>query len=798
MSEQEPSSAPPPRRDGWRRILDTVAVAFVVWLTVNPLVTLLAPSLSPGVQAAMVAHRHVGGAFLAFIILYQPLHYIGAHDMGMPALWGLLKRLRVAVVVIVGYLLAATLGQWTIRNPAYLVVVAVFGYALWRKEAPIRRRLLEVLLGAVAVAVDAYDPAVGRPLMLILIAYSVWQIGVLLVRMVSPKPGRADLSGHVLSFTTVFMVLCAFVISNATGALGPRQGVYQRHILHIGSAVLFLAVMVWHFLQVSRRERRKQHPRPLLRPRVLALVLALLAVSEVVHVWVLTRFTTPLVDATHLRPLRPTPYANLQGYRRAGLDAGYAPSAQSCGGTLYCHNDLSEQHDISAHGRAFSDVKFQKQLKIFVAEKGRPAADYCLACHAPLGVLAFPGNATSDQVVDPFTTREPSFTYGVGCVVCHRATPVADAAKANNASLTIRPLWLDPERYLGENEETPEARSVHRDTMLTAAIQLHVREYRIDHTKVNALCAACHTVELPASLADDGVARRVADQYGSFASSAYAKAGLTCIDCHQQRMNTPNSVASTAHNYLGSGTALPYANAKDDQRVRASSLAFLRGLGDIALEANSPAQLPPCINDIARLRVDGSRADGLPLRTQDHALDGRRGLRGERAILQVDVNLLKAKDRELTLRIRTTNSCDGHAFPSGGGIKGYLEVEVADGQGRRLGTFGGLGADGRPVDRPTNLGSRAADQQGQLLTDRRFWRAHELRFKRVIAPGQSQSDDIAIPLSEAYRPGAPYAVTARWQYLRPELLRDLEEGATRNLQPVVIGSWHGDPGPPKQ
>jgi hypothetical protein len=766
-----------------RVVLDSIASAFLVWLVVNPLFTLLSPSLSPLVQAAMVGHQKTGFAFLVFLLFFHPLHILTAGGFTLKSGAAFLCRLGGVTAILAGYVAAFHLWGFDPESEAVYAVVAVFVAALLWKEDPSRKRVMEFVLVGLALVSDTQIDHLGRILIFCLFVYSLVQIAWLLILLVRRRPGDIDPVSHLMHYATLCMALFAFVIFEGTGPSGPYREVYFRHILHSATAVGFLALLGVHIVRKSRRMREEGRWRPLWNRPVFAVALGIFALGDVAHAVVLTRYATPIVDIADVAPFRPTVHANLQGYRKEGVAEEYRSDVHGCGGMRDCHDDLGAQHDISAHGRAFTDEKFQRQLRLFIGEKGRAAADYCLACHAPIGVIDHPGDGSRGPVVDPLTTTDPSFTAGVGCIACHRATPVRDPAGMGNASLTIAPIWLERQRYLGET--VPDDRAIY-ENMLVVAIPLHVRQYRVPRQDWDSVCAACHLVDLPAGLADDGQGRRVADQYSSFAASPYARAGLTCAACHQQRMSTyENGNNTVAHNYLGSGTSLPYDDKAADGRLRGLSMAFLGGLGDTSLEALVPTDLPPCIDDV-RDGVDRRVVDreGLRTRGESNPFAGTNGGVGRRDILGMQLAVLASDARSLDLRVQTTNACDGHAFPSGGGIKAYLAIDVRDQDGAILGSHGGLGADGRPLDLPTTLGTRSADVDGNPVSDRRFWKAHELLFRRVIEPGQTVQDDVRI---EWTGPGTPRVVDARWGYLRPERLRDLEEGGATDLPPVVVG-----------
>lgn len=774
-------------------VLNSVLIAFLVWLTLVPLVTAFSPTGIPLVQTEMLSHRHCGVAFLAFLVAYIPLHLLGADPFPARAFRSLLHRLRRVIVPVVVYLALSQLWDLSEQGALTFLVAGFFMYELHREQIPARRRLLEVACVALAVVLDALTsaescnrlsrkpvPAIGRILLGCLIAAAAVQIALLIYRAIRRRAGEQWL-GHLAHYACIAMAMAAYVRHSGAGSRAGLDGVYLRHGAHLLTAALFLGLAARHAVQAARRGRARDRAPRLLSVPITACAVGLMACSDAAHAWYYLRFTTPVVNTTGVSAQKVTAYSNLRGYRLAGRPPDSPRGGSGCGGEADCHADVSAQHDLSAHGRAFVDKQFQHQLGIFVAEKGRAAGDYCLSCHAPLGVIAHPGDGSAGEVVNPFTTKDPLFTDGVGCLVCHRAKPAGTDQELGNASLIIRPLWLERERYLGE--DTPEGADV-LQTMIQSSVLAHVANYHLDRADSSRVCAACHVVDLPESLANDGHRRRVSDQYTSFASSDFAKAGLTCAACHQPRMATLETDKHTvAHNYLGSGTSLPYADPADDAKLRTTSLAFLNGLGDVSLDADDLSGLPPCSGDLKKASVQG--APYLPQRDPAKPFRGTNGGIQRRDLLDLQVTVIAFEPKRVRLRLSTTNVCGGHSFPSGGGIKGFLDLRVLDGRGALLGSYGGLRADGRPVDVPTNLGTRAADLAGDVISDRRFWRAHQLKWKRAIAPGETIQDEVTVDIDDSRK---PRTVDARWMYLRSESLRDLEDGGKRRVPAVVVGS----------
>lgn len=766
-------------RRAFRAVLDTVLVVLLGWSTLNPIVTALAPKMALWVQASMIAHRDVGVALLVCLALYYPLHVLAAHGFSWRNVTRVLRPVRGLLFLLLGYSIVEP--AWEL-HPLAAVALLIAALLVWEFRQPgraLRRRVFDAVGLAVlsAMLANATRDGVIRIFIMVVALYTAARVGSLTAHVIRRRNDEVEPFGHFVLYLSFALFLFAAMMVGGTNAGKYGSSMPVMDDVHYVTGALFVTAVVVHATAARRRMLRRGPDRRFLHIPALFITLALLFGWEVRCVRAMQPYETPILTAGPIAPKPVSAYSALHGYYRQGHDHWFEPRLASCSMSR-CHPEPSAQHEISAHGRAMRSEEFKRQLSIFISEKGRAAADYCLGCHAPLGVVTWPGDGSRGRVVDPLTTEEPAFTMGVGCVVCHRAQPIEVAGRKGNAGLAVRPLWMEQERYLGE--DTAEGLGIHR-TLILAANRLHTRTYHIEKTSWDDVCAACHVVDLPENLSVDGHRRRTADQYTSFAKSPYARAGLTCAACHQQRMETHEIGYNTvAHAYPGSGTSLPYPDAAADSLQRMKSLEFLAGNGDADFVADQ-AYLPPCIGDIGSF--DG-RKTSLEKPPPGAAAELGRGNR-RRDILSLHVDVIAQAPTSIDLQIKTSNACSGHTFPSGGGIKAFLEILVKDEQGRVVGRYGGLDADGRALPSPTNLGSQAADVDGNPLKDRRFWRAARLLSRRVIDPGETLSDRVQVPLAGG---GAPRTLEARWYYLRPELLRALEHG-DRQLKPVLIGLY---------
>lgn len=252
-------------------------------------------------------------------------------------------------------------------------------------------------------------------------------------------------------------------------------------------------------------------------------------------------------------------------------------SAQGCNA---CHWAAHDTWSGSAHAKAWADETFQTALK----SAGGSTA--CVSCHLPVAAQQdqLAAGYVDGDLSRPRLQPNPSFDLtlrgeGVTCVACHlrgetivgtRAAPNAPHAVAVSAELS------DP-----------------------------------------AMCATCHQLSWP-----DGD-RPFYDTYGEWKSSAYAKANVTCQDCHM----APTAGATVP----GSDGTLPSHALGADPRRALSALV----------------QLPSA-------KVMRGQAVEVGLTLQNTGAGHSVPTGNPHKVLRVDVVLLDAANKELAPAFSTT------------------------------------------------------------------------------------------------------------------------------------------------
>lgn len=175
-------------------------------------------------------------------------------------------------------------------------------------------------------------------------------------------------------------------------------------------------------------------------------------------------------------------------------------SASICG---ECHQAIHAVWRQSLHANAWTNSVFQAAYRRSIDAYGSKKARMCLACHAP----------TVRHGQDYAVTR-PITAEGVTCDFCHSVRAVDTRDETDPLRLTVGGTKYGPLRHA----QSPAHKIVHSEL----------------HTK-SEFCAACHEYTNA-----NGVT--VLGTYGEWKSSAYAKRGKQCQDCHMPLV--PGSVVA--------------------------------------------------------------------------------------------------------------------------------------------------------------------------------------------------------------------------------------------------------------
>lgn len=190
----------------------------------------------------------------------------------------------------------------------------------------------------------------------------------------------------------------------------------------------------------------------------------------------------------------------------AEMDRAGFTSATVC---AYCHEDIYESWNRSAHSWSYADSTFMDAYRHAYTDTKGAAKDLCFTCHAPTTIV------TKD-----FDGAMPITKEGVTCDFCHSVEDV-------NLSHMAAPYKID----VGGEKRASMALDKNRKFEKTDAA--HQAAYAKWFNK-SEMCAGCHEITNMKGVVVGGT-------YSEWKSSAYskgdyAKKSVQCQDCHMARI----------------------------------------------------------------------------------------------------------------------------------------------------------------------------------------------------------------------------------------------------------------------
>lgn len=397
-----------------------------------------------------------------------------------------------------------------------------------------------------------------------------------------------------------------------------------------------------------------------------------------------------------------------------------------------CHGDTHAQWRQSAHGNAFREPFYQKNVKDIIGQKNIAHTRHCEACHNPAALFS---GALTDK---PSFKKRPFDEEGVSCIACHS---IQDVNRRGIGGYVMgEPALLvkaDGARRLEDvtDQEILDNVDDHRRAMMRPVL------------KSPEFCGSCHKSQVPKELNDYKFLRAfaVADelQMSSFSKESphpfYVRDRESCNTCHMKPEAAPLfDVAAEggtvkSHRWAAANTALP-AFYKFTEQLEAVT-KFLEG--------------------------DVMGIDIFALRRQ--AKEG-----GEELIAPLNRRNFKIERGDtLTADVVLTNKNLGHSFPPElrDFYEAHVEFTVSDAAtGRALFRSGYIKPDGFLDESAHNYKTYLVMADGTFNDKHHIWKTRVIAQNNQIGSGRS---DIAryrfqVPkdLTEAVK------VTARLRYRR--------------------------------
>lgn len=468
---------------------------------------------------------------------------------------------------------------------------------------------------------------------------------------------------------------------------------------------------------------------------LLTLVLLLTASALCVH-RVRARFTEPdknyseEISKTYDFKFGPNPFAPSNATSATGtfIPGDMFVPSRRCG---VCHTDAHAQWRQSAHGNAFREPFYQKNVKDIQTQKGLEFTRHCEACHNPAAL--FSGALTKNSHV-----KRPFDDDGVSCIACH------SIQQANSRGIGG---YVMGEPALLVKEDGTRLLAGVTDQQILDDIPSHRRAMMRPLLKQPEFCGACHKSQVPRELNDYKFLRAfmVADelQQSSFSKESphpfYVRDKETCNSCHMKREAAPLFDVSAkngtlvSHRWATANTAIPTFYKWRDQLD-----AVTRFLEDDKLGVDLFA--------LRRQPRDSAKEDFIAPVNHSH--------------------FTIAPGDRLTAEVVITNKNIGHSFPPElrDFYEAYVEFIVSDEAGKALYHSGFIKPNGYLDESAHNYKTYLVKADGSYNDKHHIWRTRTFAQNNQIQSGRSDLAryQFTVPMSVA---GAIH-LTARVQYRR--------------------------------
>jgi tetratricopeptide (TPR) repeat protein len=402
-------------------------------------------------------------------------------------------------------------------------------------------------------------------------------------------------------------------------------------------------------------------------------------------------------------------------------------ASKRCG---QCHTDAHAQWRQSAHGNAFREPFYQKNVKDLISQKGIEFTRHCESCHNPAAL--FSGALTKNTKV-----KRPFDDDGVSCIACH------SIQAGNNRGIGG---YVMGEPALLVKQDGTRLLDV-TDQQILDDIPSHRRAIMRPLLKSPEFCGACHKSQVPHELNDYKFLRAfmVADelQQSSFSKESphpfYVRDKETCNSCHMKKEPAPLFDVSakqgklSSHRWAAANTAIPTFYKWPNQLE-----AVTKFLQDDKLGVDIFA---------IRRKSQGVSAEELiaPLNRKSFKINA-----GDRIIAEVVI----------------TNKNIGHSFPPElrDFYEAFVEFTVSDEAGKELYRSGLIKPNGYLDEAAHNYKTYLVKADGTYNDKHHIWRTRVFAQNNQINSGRS---DLA--RYQFHVPAATHGairLTARLRYRR--------------------------------
>jgi tetratricopeptide (TPR) repeat protein len=369
-----------------------------------------------------------------------------------------------------------------------------------------------------------------------------------------------------------------------------------------------------------------------------------------------------------------------------------------------CHTDAHAQWRQSAHGNAFREPFYQKNVKDLQNQRGIEFTRHCESCHNPAAL--FSGALTKNSKV-----KRPWDDDGVSCISCHTIQSVDGRGIGG---------YVMAEPALLVKEDGTRMLAGVSDQQILDDIPSHRRAMMRPVLKTPEFCGACHKSQVPRELNDYKFLRAfmVADelQQSSFSKESphpfYIRDKESCNSCHMKREPAPLFDVSAkkgtlvSHRWAAANTAIPVFYKYPEQLSAVTKFLENDALGvDIFAIRRRPAG-------------GGSEEFVAPLNRSSLRIAG-----GDR----------------LTADVVITNKNIGHSFPPElrDFYEAFVEFVVSDDAGKILYRSGFIKPDGYLDESAHNYKTYLVKTDGSYNDKHHIWRTRAVSQNNQIHSGRS-------------------------------------------------------------
>lgn len=410
------------------------------------------------------------------------------------------------------------------------------------------------------------------------------------------------------------------------------------------------------------------------------------------------------------------------------MDSRLLAGSQSCGTSL-CHEQITEEWEVSAHRWAAMDVAFQKIQLVMAEQNGPESTRYCGGCHDPISLFSGTKNIFTDTSQ---LTGLQGYHEGVSCLACHA---VRETDLKGNANYVV----VDPPRYMFEleyDEKGGETNRLLRDFLIRAYPQQHVSGLSKKLFKAPEYCAACHKQFIDEEINNVGWVQ-LQNQFDNWRMSHWNHPDdpdrtIECRECHMPLVDSTDPAA---------GDAADYNRSADDRKHRSHRFIAANQMMPRLLEI-------PGWEEQVELTEKWLSGDFEIPEIAD------KWSTGPAVTLELETPESVAGGEEVAIRTVIVSNKVGHDFPSGplDIIQAWIQLTVTDQEGNLIYGTGRVDEKGFIEPGSFILKAEPVDQHGNLIDRHNLWEMVGVRHRRALFPGFADVSEFRVFCPEFYRP----------------------------------------------